>query len=193
MAGSIAPTEVTPPVATATDLGSVEGLLVTLPQSLDIAEYFNFDRFGEVVVTADRRLTPTAEFEPGPVAIAAAQAFALDRLTIDDGRAIQNPDPAIHPGNGDEFGLDNIFRGGDTITGITGVIDQRFGLYRLQPTTYGTYTSTNRALRHPTTSAATSRSHRSTSSTTSPRSTIPARSADRAAARTAAAPTTRAN
>ena len=33
-----------------------------------------------------------------------------------------------HPGNGGVFDLDNLFRGGDTITGITGVIDDTFGL-----------------------------------------------------------------
>ena len=81
--------------------------------------------------------------EPGPDAVQAALENALDRITVDDGRNTQNPDPAIHPGNGDEFDLDNLFRGGDLVTGITGVIDDTFGLYRLQPTAYGTFTETN--------------------------------------------------
>ncbi len=140
---TIDPTVVTLPFDTATDLESVEGMLVTLPQDLAISEYFNYDRFGETVVSSERHLTPTAEFEPGPAAVAAAEAYALDRITIDDGRTAQNPDPAIHPGNGEVFDLSNLFRGGDLITGITGVIDETFGLYRLQPTTYGTYTPTN--------------------------------------------------
>ena len=49
----------------------------------------------------------------------------------------------MHPGNGEPFSLENSFRGGDTITGITGVIDHSFGLYRVQPTAYGEYTVEN--------------------------------------------------
>ncbi len=140
---SIPPTDVTFPVSSVSALEAYEGMLVRLPQPMVISEYFNFDRFNEVVVTSERHLTPTAEFEPGPDAIQAAQEYLLDRITIDDGRTTQNPDPAIHPGNGEVFDLDNLFRGGDTITGITGVIDDTFGLYRLQPTEFGTYQSVN--------------------------------------------------
>lgn len=140
---TIEPTPVTLPLAGPDALEAVEGMLVTLPQALTISEYFNFDRFGEVVLSSERLLTPTAEFEPGPAAIAAAEANLLARITIDDARSVQNPDPAIHPGNGGAFDLTNLFRGGDTIAGITGVIEDTFGLFRLQPTTYGTYTQQN--------------------------------------------------
>ena len=47
-----------------------------------------------------------------------------ERITIDDGRFVQNPDPAIHP-NGDEFTLENSFRGGDLVSNLTGVLDHR--------------------------------------------------------------------
>ena len=141
--GEVATTEITLPLESADALEAVESMLVTAPQSLAISEYFNYDRFGEVVVRSERLYQPTALVDPGPEALALAEAYALDRLTIDDGSSTQNPDPAIHPGNGEEFTLDNRFRGGDTITGITGVISESFGLYRLQPTVYGTYTSVN--------------------------------------------------
>ncbi len=140
---AITPTALVLPVASPADLEALEGMLVNLPQSLTIAEYFNYDRFGEVVVSTDRQATPTAVVEPGPDAIALAAAQALARITIDDGRTASNPDPAIHPGNGGVFDLDNLFRGGDTITGITGVIDDTFGLYRVQPTVYGTHEPVN--------------------------------------------------
>ena len=107
-----------------------------------IAEYFNFDRFGEIVLTSERRLTPTAEFEPGPDAIRGLAEFLLDRITLDDGRTNQNPDPAIHP-NGAVFDLDNLFRGGDTVANVTGVMDYGFGLYRIQPTQGANYASIN--------------------------------------------------
>ncbi len=130
------------PVNATDDLEAYEGMLVTFPQELVIAEYFNFDRFGEIVLTSDRRLTPTAQFEPGPDAIQAAQDYLLSKITIDDARGGQNPDPAYHP-NGGIFDLTNLFRGGDTVANVTGVLDYNFGAYKVQPTQGADYTSTN--------------------------------------------------
>jgi predicted extracellular nuclease len=121
---------------------SVEGMYVTLPQDLVITEYFNFDRFGEIVVATDRQPTPTAVVEPGPEAVALEAEQALARITVDDGRTSQNPDPAIHP-NGAIFDLGNRFRGGDTVTNITGVMQYSFDLWRIQPTEGADYTVTN--------------------------------------------------
>jgi hypothetical protein len=135
-------TGLTLPVSAVDDFEPFEGMYVTFPQPLVISEYFNFDRFGEIVLTSERHATPTSFVEPGPAAVAEAQAYVLDRITLDDGRTNQNPDPAIHP-NGDEFTLDNRFRGGDTVANVTGVIDFGFGLYRIQPTEGGDYTSVN--------------------------------------------------
>jgi hypothetical protein len=135
-------TAITLPVADAAALEAYEGMLVTFPQALAIGEYFNFDRFGEVLLSSRRHLAPTAEFEPGPAAIAAAQEIVLDRITLDDGRAVQNPDPALHP-NGSVFDLGNLFRGGDTVRNVTGVMDYGTGLYRIQPTAPADYLVTN--------------------------------------------------
>jgi predicted extracellular nuclease len=137
-----AATSLSLPVTAVGDFESVEGMYVTFPQSLVISEYFNFDRFGEIVLTSQRNVTPTAEFEPGPDAVAAAGAFLLDRITLDDGRTNQNPDPALHP-NGGVFDLTNLFRGGDTVRNVTGVMDYAFGLYRIQPTQGADYTNAN--------------------------------------------------
>ena len=115
---------------------------VTFPQPLVIAEYFNFDRFGEIVLRSERRVTPTAVVEPGPDAIQAATEARLDRIHSDDGRSDQNPDPAIHP-NGNELNLSNLFRGGDRVQNVTGVMDYAFGLYRVQPTQGANYSSDN--------------------------------------------------
>ncbi|RPI83476.1 MAG: ExeM/NucH family extracellular endonuclease, partial [Chloroflexi bacterium] len=140
---SVTPTSLSLPVASLDDFEPYEGMLVTFPQSLVIAEYFNYDRFGEIVLTSERHLTPSAEFEPGSPELAqAVQDFLLDRITLDDGRTNQNPDPAIHP-NGNVFDLTNLFRGGDTISNVTGVLDFSFGLYRIQPTEGADHTNTN--------------------------------------------------
>jgi len=140
---NVAPTELSLPVSSVGDFEPYEGMLVTFPQPLVISEYFNFDRFGEIVLTSTRHLTPTAEFEPGsPEQQQAVQDYLLDKITLDDGRGNQNPDPAIHP-NGSEFTLDNLFRGGDTVANVTGVMDYSFSLYRIQPTQGANYTNTN--------------------------------------------------
>jgi predicted extracellular nuclease len=139
---TIAPTPISLPVTSVSDFEAYEGMSVTFPQQLYISEYFNFDRFGEIVLTSVRHQTPTAIVEPGPDAIAAAQEFLLDRITLDDGRSVQNPDPAIHP-NGNVFDMNNLFRGGDLAQNVTGVIDYSFGLYRIHPTQGADYISAN--------------------------------------------------
>jgi len=135
--------ELSLPVSSIDDFEAYEGMLVTIPQTLYIAEFFNFDRFGEIVLTTDRQFQPTATYDPGsPEAAALALANSLSRITLDDGRGNQNPDPAIHP-NGLEFTLDNRFRGGDTVANVTGVMDYNFGAYKIQPTQGADYSSEN--------------------------------------------------
>ena len=125
---------VTLPVTEITDFETFEGMSVHLPQTLTISEFFDYDRFGEIVLSTERQFQPTALFEPGsPEAGQVAAANALSRITLDDGRTVQNPDPAVHP-NGAEFDLDNLFHGGDTVTNVVGVLDFAFDLYRIHPT-----------------------------------------------------------
>ena len=131
------------PVSNVNDFEPYEGMRVTFPQALVISEYFNFARFGEIVLTSRRHLTPTAEFEPGsPQVTQAVQDYLLDKITLDDGRSAQNPDPAIHP-NGGVFDLANLFRGGDTVANVTGIMDFSFGIYRIQPTQGADYVNAN--------------------------------------------------
>jgi predicted extracellular nuclease len=140
-------TEVELPVASLDDFEPYEGMRVVFTQDLVISEYFNYDRFGEIVLALpfpgeERLYQPTAVVEPGPLANALAEQIALRRITLDDGLTSQNPDVTRHP-NGAPFALDNRFRGGDTVTDAAGVMDQRFGLYRIQPTTGAEYAAEN--------------------------------------------------
>jgi predicted extracellular nuclease len=137
-----APTAAQLPFTALDDPERYEGMLVTFPQALSISEFFNFDRFDEVVLTAGRQFQPTAVAEPGPDAQAVAEANALNRITLDDGRTNQNPVPLRHP-DGEQFTLSHRFRGGDTVTNVTGVIDESFGLYRIQPVADADYTEVN--------------------------------------------------
>jgi hypothetical protein len=110
---------------------------------LTISEFFNFDRYGEIVLSVDRQFQPTAVYEPGsPEGADLAAANALARIILDDGRSNQNPDPALHP-NGNIFDLTNRFRGGDEVQNLIGVMDFAFGQYKIQPTAGADYIPQN--------------------------------------------------
>ena len=131
------------PMASADAFEPYEGMRVTFPQDLVISEYFEFDRYGSIVLTSTRHLTPTALYEPGSAEyFAAVEAYALDSITLDDGRTSQNPDPALHP-NGSIFDMENLFRGGSLVTDLTGVMDYAFGAYTIQPSHGSTYSDSN--------------------------------------------------
>jgi predicted extracellular nuclease len=124
-----------------------EGMLVRLPQSLVISEYFNLERFGEIVLALPldgetRPFTPTAVEQPGAPAQARALANSLSRITLDDGLGTQNPAVIRHP-NGSAFNLGNRFRGGDTVQNTVGVVGFDFSVYRIQPTAPAVYTPVN--------------------------------------------------
>jgi uncharacterized protein len=145
--GSLDPTDVFLPWPDAGFPERYEGMLTRFPQSLVISEYFNFDRFGETVLGLplageSRPFTPTAVVAPGAPAQARALANSLSRITLDDGLDSENPEFLRHP-NGSRFLLDNLFRGGDTVTNTVGVLGFDFGVYRIQPTGPAAYTKTN--------------------------------------------------
>lgn len=144
--GSITPTEISLPLSDA-ERERYESMLVKLPQALTISEYFNYDRFGEIVLSLpldgrERPFTPTSYVEPGAAAQAVAAQIALHRITLDDGLNSQNPSTLRHP-NGQPFSLTNRFRGGDTVANTVGVLDYRFSLFRIQPTAAADYTALN--------------------------------------------------
>jgi len=126
----------------------LEGMLVTFPQALVISEYFNFDRYGELLLTSTRHTTPTAYLEPGPDAVAAQAAHLLDSIAVDDGSTFQNPSYLRHP-DGSAFNLEHYFRGGDTIEGLTGVMDYNFSEYKIQPVGTAVYESVNQRTEAP--------------------------------------------
>lgn len=132
-------TELTIPID---DPERYEGMLLTFPDDLTILEYYNFGRYGEIVVGPNRQNTPTAVLEPGPVSTALAAQNANRRLIMDDGRTSQNSTPAIHP-NGEPFATDNFFRGGDKLVDVTGILSYRNNAYKLQPTEGAEYIAAN--------------------------------------------------
>jgi predicted extracellular nuclease len=144
---SVPAADVSMPFAALDSPERYEGMLVRLPQALTIAEYFNYERFGELVLALplpgeSRAFTPTLLEEPGAPAQARLLANQLRRITLDDGLGIQNPPLVRHPSGG-AFSLANRFRGGDTVSNAVGVLGFDFNLYRIQPTQPAQYTAVN--------------------------------------------------
>ena len=132
---SVTPTPIALPFASSTFAERYEGMLVEEPSDHDlvVTELFNFGRFGEIMLTTDeRQWTPTHLVDPGPAAVAMQAAINLDRIILDDGRNDQNIDPTVFPAGG--LSASNTIRVGDTVAGGSFVLEQRFGAYRLQPT-----------------------------------------------------------
>jgi len=65
---------------------------------------------------------PTSVAAPGPPAIAIRTSNDLNRLVIDDGTNLQNPDPIAFGRGGLPLSASNTLRGGDTATGTIGVM-----------------------------------------------------------------------
>jgi predicted extracellular nuclease len=117
-------------------------MLVDLEQSLTVTETFTLARFGEVVLASGGRLfNPTAIAEPGADAQAVQAANDRNRIVLDDGDNRQNIDPTLYPQGG--LSASNTLRVGDTLGGGTFVLEQRFSLYRLQPTEGVTFSHDN--------------------------------------------------
>ncbi len=126
--GAVAATEVTLPMASATDFEKYEGMLVSMPQTLSVTEHFQLGRFAQVTVSSGGRLQqPTNVVAPGAAANALQAQNDLNRLIIDDTLQSQNPDPIIWGRGGQPLSAENTLRGGDTVTDATGVMTYTWG------------------------------------------------------------------
>lgn len=142
------------PVTSVDDLESYEGMQISIPDTLFVTEYFNLDRFGEVVLASDGpgnapatdgRLDQFTQFNAPSVSgfEAHQEALSTRRIVLDDGQTIQNPDPIVLGRGGNPLSMTNTLRGGDTVNDLTGVLSFGFGEYRIQPTTPVDFQATN--------------------------------------------------
>lgn len=134
-----------PPSATAVDLPaagstaaeatfeSVEGMVVTFVDELVVSEYFQLARFGQVILTeTDRPFQFTHLDTPSVAGFAAfSDDLATRRIILDDDNNDQNDAIAgaldeAYPYPSGGFSTTNHFRGGDSITGLTGVMHWSF-------------------------------------------------------------------
>jgi predicted extracellular nuclease len=123
------------PLTDPNEYEAIESMSIVMPQALVINDVFNLFRFGEMTLSSQRRMQPTAVVAPGAPANMLAAAHALDALILDDRRDGQNLVPPVNgQDDSNPLAADNPVRNGQTITGLTGVMHYSFGSWRVQPT-----------------------------------------------------------
>jgi len=125
------------PVSAESDYEAIEGMLTTVPETVTITETFGVGRFGEFAVSEGERLVQFTECNESNTAALAAynDAQSLRRLTVDDGRSGENIFPIVL-GNGQQVTATSSLRSGSSVTGLTGIMDERFTGYRMQATDF---------------------------------------------------------
>lgn len=114
------------------DLEAFEGMLVRFSETLTVTEQFNLDQFGEVRLTQGER--PSSYTVENDASVAGYDAHIRDiaarSIIFDDGRSTSNPnlDNTIVDG---DYNSATAPRMGDTITGLTGVLDFDFSQFRV--------------------------------------------------------------
>jgi predicted extracellular nuclease len=110
------------------DLEAYEGMRVVFPQVLTVTEQFQLARFNEIkLVAGDRPMQFTQENAPDAAGYQAAlQEVGARTITYDDGLNIQNGLIGNLDGFGPTYTTANAPRMGDTVTGLTGVLDYQW-------------------------------------------------------------------
>lgn len=120
---------------------SLENMRVRFSQPLTVIDHYNLSVFGELTLAANDQVTATEYQAPGPAAQKQQQWNHQHRVLLDDGQGVRNPSPIPWPPGGLTY--PNTLRAGDTVTGIEGVLDYRFGQWRVQPDRKPRFNATN--------------------------------------------------
>ncbi|OZY83657.1 DNA degradation protein EddB [Cellvibrio mixtus] len=135
------PATISLPVASLNAFENIEGMSVAIAQTLTVNETYQLGRYGQVLLANGRLQQPTNVVEPGAAANALQAQNNLNKLMMDDGSNLQNPDPVIFPSPG--LSAENTLRSGDTVANLQGVITYDFGMYRILPTSTPHFVHTN--------------------------------------------------
>jgi predicted extracellular nuclease len=127
-----APVAVTLPFASATEGERYEGMRVTLPQTLTVTDNYDLGHFGEFILATGRLSTPTNVVAPGAAAQSLEAANFLSQILVDDDTSATYPDPTPYLADSASRGLTR--RAGSTVTGLSGILDQKFGSTIVEPT-----------------------------------------------------------
>ncbi len=135
------PVAVTLPFASASYAERYEGMLVSFPQTLTVNDNYDLGYFGEITLANGRLPTPTNVVAPGAAAQAQEAANLLNQITLDDGVSTTNPSPT--PFLTGTTPATQTLRAGSTATGVTGILDNKFGLYVVEPTVTPVFAEAN--------------------------------------------------
>lgn len=119
----------------------LENMRIVVTGNLTVVDHYNLARYGELTLAAGPQTMATELHEPGPEAQALHHTQERNRLLLDDGQGIRNPQPILWPGPSLSAG--NTVRAGDQVNGLSGILDFRFGAWRLQPTSTPSFRSAN--------------------------------------------------
>jgi predicted extracellular nuclease len=140
---------ITLPVSTLSVFEQYEGMAVIFPQQMVVTSTYEEGSYGSVDLSPNSRLyTPTAVVAPGSAAIALESNNSRSLITLDHASTLSNAAlyPAPYP-EGGGMSASNTVRTGNwvnfnsttnTYTPVTGVMDDRYGSYRIEP--LGSYT-----------------------------------------------------
>lgn len=109
----------------------LESMRITLSHPLVVTDTYNLGRYGELALAPRVQPIPTQILSPGPEARALFDAQNQQRLLLDDGSRKQHPRPVPYPPPG--LSENHTVRIGDRVEALTGVLDYRFGHWRIQP------------------------------------------------------------
>ena len=128
-------------LAVLTDLPDVEGrealesMLLTIAEPLTFSESFDYEDFQQATFTSGGPVYQYTQLsDPDPAGYAAYQAEVADRsILIEDGTGGRRGDfdPILEP-DGDPFADPASARMGQTLTGLTAIMDYDFGAFRLR-------------------------------------------------------------
>ena len=138
---SVTPATLNLPFNSDTYLERYEGMLVNLPQRLTVSNNYELGRYGQITLSSGRLMVPTQITSPGTNANAVQAQNDLKRIIIDDGSTTTNPDPILYPAP--KLSATHTLRSGDTVTGVTGVLNYSYDHYRVQPTSTPNFVAAN--------------------------------------------------
>ncbi len=117
------------------DVERLEGMRIEIVQTLHVTDTYQLGEFGSVALVAGPEpflYAPTERALPGSADYLALADLNRRRLVlVDDGRNVQYLDPVPYVG---WFTPETLRRGDRTTAPVTGVVDERFGSYRVHPT-----------------------------------------------------------
>lgn len=115
---------------------ALENMRVRLEAEAVIIDSSNLARYGELLLAPDDPIIPTEYLPPGPEAAALATRSG-SYLRLDDVSGVRNPRPIPWL---DQAGS---LRAGNRVRNLLGVLDYRFGHWRLQPEQAPEFITTN--------------------------------------------------